>query len=481
MKYIDNSPIVRRNKSNDPNVLSAQLAEMVTIPIGLISLTSNPNFDNSTVINNAIATAPDGATILIPFAIKANIVVTRNNINVVSKKGKSSTGVYIYPFDLTKPALTLGDGVTTYYNIQLDTISLRGTGSDTDVNSVGLSINGIQESIFNNLRVESFGSDNIYITSGTASNSYLYFNNLITKSSRKSNFNMQYGSSWTSAVYLNGVQNVSGSGTNSRGFTVGTTCELYIVNGWLQASNRTGIDLYGTIKAQNFFIDSNSSSDVLVKQFNSDRPSIYGNYFIDGFIENNNNLQYKLPSNMFAYYESLLQSPSIMGGLFLLPSNPTIASDYTPSTNFQIIRSGNQIYFYANGVYFYFDGSTGRLRNVKLEKYATASRPTLTSSDDGYIIYDSTLKKIVMYDGTNWKNQNNVIAGNIGINVAVIASSSSLSITFPTAESDANYGIQITPSWNTSFWISAKLATGFTVNFGTPPASAGTLDWSIRR
>jgi hypothetical protein len=461
---------------------TTQLGQMVTIPKGMVSLTNNPNFDNSSIINTAISTAPDGATILIPFPIKANIIVARNNINIVSKKGKSSTGVYVYPFDLTKPALTLGDGVTTYYNIQLDTVSLRGSGSDADVNSVGLFINGIQESIFNNLRAESFGSDNVYINSTTtASNSYLYFNNLITKSSRKSNFNMQYGSSWSSAIYISNLQSVSGNGVNSRGLTVGTTCELYIVNGWLQAGNRTGIDLSGFIKAQNFFVDSNSSSDVLVKQLNSDRPSIYGNYFIDGFIENNNNLQYKLPSNMFAYYESLLQTPSIMGGLFLLPANPTVSSDYTPSTNYQIIRSNNQLYFYMNGKYFYFDGGNGTLRNLIFERNTTPNRPTLTSSDNGYAFYDTTLRKLIVWDGTAWKNPDNIIAGNVGVNTPVSASVTSLSVTFTTPESDDKYGIFITPYWNTAFWISAKLATGFTVNFAAAPSAATTLDWKISR
>ncbi len=47
-------------------------------------------------------------------------------------------------------------------------------------------------------------------------------------------------------------------------------------------------------------------------------------------------------------------------------------------------------------------------------------------------------------------------------------------------EPDSNYGVWVTPSWNTNFWVTGKLTTGFTVNFGTP-SPGGTVDWGIVR
>ena len=48
-------------------------------------------------------------------------------------------------------------------------------------------------------------------------------------------------------------------------------------------------------------------------------------------------------------------------------------------------------------------------------------------------------------------------------------------------ESDANYAVLVTPSWNTTQWVTGKATTGFTINFGTPAPAGGTVDWFIVR
>jgi hypothetical protein len=68
-----------------------------------------------------------------------------------------------------------------------------------------------------------------------------------------------------------------------------------------------------------------------------------------------------------------------------------------------------------------------------------------------------------------------------GINVPYTANSTTTTVTFGTAEPDANYAISITPSWNTTHWVTNKTTTGFTVNWGTTSASAQTFDWILIR
>jgi hypothetical protein len=68
-----------------------------------------------------------------------------------------------------------------------------------------------------------------------------------------------------------------------------------------------------------------------------------------------------------------------------------------------------------------------------------------------------------------------------GINVSVPAGATFIDITLPIAEPDANYGVVVTPQWNTTVWITNKNTTGFRINFGIAPTVASALDWFLFR
>jgi len=69
-----------------------------------------------------------------------------------------------------------------------------------------------------------------------------------------------------------------------------------------------------------------------------------------------------------------------------------------------------------------------------------------------------------------------------GTNVAVPEGATSLTITLPVAEPDTNYGVLVTPAWNTNCWVTGKTTTDFTVNFGTPAPTGGSyIDWFVYR
>lgn len=99
-----------------------------------------------------------------------------------------------------------------------------------------------------------------------------------------------------------------------------------------------------------------------------------------------------------------------------------------------------------------------------------------------FTYYDTDLGRTIMVSNiTNkWVNLDGTsnFSGGNGINITSGATSySSPGLN----EDDANYKVLVAPTWNTTWWITNKTTTGFTINFGTAPSSNSTLDWSIRR
>ncbi|WP_025912102.1 phage tail protein [Priestia flexa] len=63
-----------------------------------------------------------------------------------------------------------------------------------------------------------------------------------------------------------------------------------------------------------------------------------------------------------------------------------------------------------------------------------------------------------------------------GINVSVPQGATSVNIT-GLSNSNTNYSVYVTPSWMTLFAVPVKLASGFTIEFGTPAPANATIDW----
>ncbi|MBI5620210.1 hypothetical protein HY949_00350 [Candidatus Gottesmanbacteria bacterium] len=49
------------------------------------------------------------------------------------------------------------------------------------------------------------------------------------------------------------------------------------------------------------------------------------------------------------------------------------------------------------------------------------------------------------------------------------------------ARLEGSYMLSVTPSWNTTYWVTEKSADHFTLNFGTPPQSSASADWLVVR
>ena len=68
-----------------------------------------------------------------------------------------------------------------------------------------------------------------------------------------------------------------------------------------------------------------------------------------------------------------------------------------------------------------------------------------------------------------------------GLNTAVKAGATSVSVTFPTMEADDQYGVFIEQSWLSNRAIVNKDAQGFTVQFEKPAPEGAKLDWMLVR
>lgn len=62
------------------------------------------------------------------------------------------------------------------------------------------------------------------------------------------------------------------------------------------------------------------------------------------------------------------------------------------------------------------------------------------------------------------------------IALPVPATNTSLAVTFLNAMATLKYGVIVTPNWNTTVWVTAKAATGCTVNFGSAAPANATID-----
>ncbi|WP_431030060.1 hypothetical protein [Lysinibacillus sp. LZ02] len=57
--------------------------------------------------------------------------------------------------------------------------------------------------------------------------------------------------------------------------------------------------------------------------------------------------------------------------------------------------------------------------------------------------------------------------------------SSSVAVNFLEARKNTSYTISITPTWNTSFWVTNVTVNGFTINFSTVPNEDKNCYWSV--
>lgn len=66
--------------------------------------------------------------------------------------------------------------------------------------------------------------------------------------------------------------------------------------------------------------------------------------------------------------------------------------------------------------------------------------------------------------------------GGVGT-ASVTLAATSVTVTLVLEEVDALYGVLVTPNWKTTFGVTAKTTTAFTVDFGTAAPASASIDW----
>ena len=116
--------------------------------------------------------------------------------------------------------------------------------------------------------------------------------------------------------------------------------------------------------------------------------------------------------------------------------------------------------------------------SVPLRKsYQPASDPVKKSDLEGFYTIDDTWTRAVA-TAIDYNLLTRLVAPNIAIGTA---GTGSVNVTLSTHEPDTKYQIHIEPSWNTTWWITAKTVTGFTVNFGTASPAGASFSWARLR
>lgn len=356
--------------------------------------------DQSYVIQEAIDSLPQGATLKIPKGKwKANIIINRSDIRIVHDGGKESS--HLTPFNPNIDCVKIGNGTQYIKNIEID-ITLVGSKNASHYGR-GLVLDGVR-GFWGRVSVDGFGSNNIEIMPTTnIANSYIYFTKLQTTGSRKSNLKVSNGSSYTTAVYVNNMMNTFGPVPASNCIELDGV-KLILGLGWIEASNRKGIKLYNSasVVCNGIIIDSNNSEDILIEQiqgFNdADVPYITGTFACDGRIEfTEKGYAIKLSE------KNILFNYEIIGSLYMLDSNRNSETAYTKNDNFRMFRAGDRFHLIHNGQNISID-SNGHFENFKVKTMTSISKiGNLRASDIGYQVYVADTKKPAWWDGAVWR------------------------------------------------------------------------------
>jgi hypothetical protein len=71
--------------------------------------------------------------------------------------------------------------------------------------------------------------------------------------------------------------------------------------------------------------------------------------------------------------------------------------------------------------------------------------------------------------------------GGVGVSVPVTAAATSVTVALRRKETNVSYGVLVTPSWLTTFRVTAKAVGSFKVDFGTAAPAGATVDYAVVR
>jgi hypothetical protein len=309
--------------------------------------------------NNKKMLIPNGKY-LVNFVISncENILIEGNG--KTNYYGSKNGGTILKPYDLTKPVITIGDGINQTNNIQIKDINLE--GDLTTATSDGLSINGAFHININGISINNFGGDNVKITSSaTRFTSYVFFDNCEISRALNSCININFGGTFTTAVYMSNSKIETATTANCKSIIL-DKANLSLNNVYIQANTSKigNISLLNVNSQQtilsgyNVTVDSANNTDVLITlDTAADLISNYvqGNILIDGKAEWSDGKQTNLANMSNNVNKPRLRHPLITDMMYFADTTlDKAANDYLDTAKPYLTAQGNTIWIKQGGL-----------------------------------------------------------------------------------------------------------------------------------
>lgn len=345
---------------------------------------------NDTAAFEAAIAAATGEVLLDPTKTYAvNLVIAKDGIVLNGQSGvdvsyAGITQFNLIPYDAASPVVQIGDdsGITSGAGLRNITIWSQTPGNVRG--STGLRLaGGAASGIYDNISIgNKFTDYAIHLQSETNPVVFNKFSNIqlhtLTGYSPIATLGAYYGASYTVANTFTGF-NIGGPVSTGYAILLDSV-ELYMAQGWVQASDGCGIKfqnnfsknpiLYGV----NFAVDSDSSSDVLLTSDIAANTSIFpldfvnGSFTVDGKYQNAALTETALTGFVsFWRYQSLSNFPVAVGSYKFYNTDSgnadvTMAYAFGAADNVGLGHSNGtaytSVYSGTGGVYLASGGST---------------------------------------------------------------------------------------------------------------------------
>lgn len=277
---------VKASGSSTARSLSARFSDVVNVKdYGAIG--NNVANDTAAVAAAyAALVARGGGTLYFPAGkYLFNLVVASSAVYVRGEGGGNQAtfrGTIFKPWDKTTPVLQFGDGTSQVNYVGFSDISVFGDFSTAT--SDGIAILGAYHVRGDNFQVESFGRDNITITSTAARYTHsILFSRFASRTAKGNAVKVVNGPSFVSAVGFDQFY-LSNTIAGSHALWI-EACLVNVSTGWIDSASTTGIMLKenvfppGLNGDRTFHVDSASHDDILVE---IDAPRRFSTFFLGG-------------------------------------------------------------------------------------------------------------------------------------------------------------------------------------------------------
>lgn len=337
--------------------------------------------------------------------------ITKGNVCFRAKGFIEDTGInaQLVPVDPDEYVLEVGDGTTLCRGFRTEGVSLNGLG----VGKYGLKINGADRCHYSQFSAAGFTVHDVYITSSaTHPTTYQFFDTFSISAQNGATaigLEIDYGSQYVAAIFFN--NGTIGGQASSLWALKMTRVRAHFSNVWIQGFSGKCVSLNtsggsnAVMECANVFIDSDSSSDVLVNVDSNTRPNgwMRGLAYVDGLFALSGGNTAALTGGALLPPNAFLASCFVNGsGLFFLDVSGSEWTKWDQSQTQMSISRGGSSFFFTNtlgglnftaaaGGQIRFDGRTKPLVDSNGQRITEGMASAVVSTPSGATVTASNL------------------------------------------------------------------------------------------